>query len=138
MTGAGEAITVGQTLPALTVSMTAQRIISGAVATRDWQPIHHDQALAQQSGLRGIILNAPSQAGWISKYITDWAGPSVRIQRLSFRMKDSICPGDTMQLSGEITACDVQPDGQRRMTASVHISVDDKLRTVAEVRFLLP
>lgn len=138
MTVACRGVAVGETLPVLTVPMTAQRIISGAVATRDWQPIHHDQALAQQSGLRGIILNAPSQAGWISKYITDWAGSSARIQRLSFRMKDSICPGDEMQLRGEITACELQPDGQRRVTASVHISADDKPRTVAEVVFLLP
>lgn len=138
MTAVSMDVTVGQALPVLTVPMTAQRIISGAVATRDWQPIHHDQALAQQSGLRGIILNAPSQAGWISKYITDWAGSSARIQRLSFRMKDSICPGDAMQLRGEITACELQPDGQRRVTASVHISADDKPRTVAEAVFLLP
>lgn len=83
---------IGDRLPELRVAMTAQKIISAAAATRDWQPIHHDHEAAIKAGLRGVILNSPSQAGWISKYITDWAGPGAIIKRMSFRMKDSICP----------------------------------------------
>lgn len=127
-------IHVGDTLPELRVVMTAQKIISGAVATRDWQPIHHDHDIAIQSGLRGIILNAPSQAGWISKYITDWAGPQAQIKRLSFRMKDSICPGDDMRINGNITG----KDDAGILTATVMLMVGDKTKTVAEVRFSVP
>jgi acyl dehydratase len=58
-------ISVGDKLPELRVMMTTQKIISAAAATRDWQPIHHDHDIAIKSGLRGIILNSPSQAGWI-------------------------------------------------------------------------
>lgn len=127
-------IHVGDTLPELRVVMTAQKIISAAAATRDWQPIHHDHAIAIQSGLRGIILNAPSQAGWISKYITDWAGPQAQLKRLSFKMKDSICPGDDMCIHGDITEC--QPDGHIAVTVTV--SVDGKTKTVAQVIVSLP
>jgi acyl dehydratase len=124
-------ISVGDILPELQVAMTAQKIISAAAATRDWQPIHHDHAVATASGLRGIILNAPSQTGWISKYITDWAGPCAQIKRLSFKMKDSICPGDALCLNGEI----ISQDNNGLVVAAVTLSVGDKIKTVAEVRF---
>ena len=127
-------IQIGDTLPELCVVMNAQKIISGAAATRDWQPIHHDHDLAIKSGLRGIIVNAPTQAGWISKYITDWAGARAQIKRLSFRMKDSICPGDDMTLRGEITG--KEEHGQT--TATVTVTVDGKTKTVAQVVFSLP
>ena len=120
----------GDKLPELHVNMTAQKIISAAAATRDWQPIHHDHEAALKAGLRGIILNSPSQAGWISKYITDWTGPGARIQRMAFKMKDSICPGDEMIITGEITG----KDGNT-VSASVTLCVGEKLKTAAEVRF---
>jgi acyl dehydratase len=124
---------VGDTLPELRVMMTTQKIISAAAATRDWQPIHHDQDIAIKSGLRGIILNSPSQAGWISRYITDWAGSHATIKRMAFKMKDSICAGDDMLVRGEITAID-----NGIITATVSITAGDKLKTTAEVRFSLP
>jgi acyl dehydratase len=123
----------GDRLPELRVAMTAQKIISAAAATRDWQPIHHDHEAAIKAGLRGVILNSPSQAGWISKYITDWAGLGAIIKRMSFRMKDSICPGDEMALTGEVSAVD-----GKLVTVAVTISVGEKQKTTAEVRFELP
>lgn len=126
-------INIGDKLPELCVTMTAQKIISAAAATRDWQPIHHDHEAAIKAGLRGVILNSPSQAGWISKYITDWAGSGATIKRMAFRMKDSICPGDDMTMTGEITATD-----GNTVTAAVTISVGERQKTTAEVRFELP
>lgn len=123
---------VGDKIPTLHTTMTAQKIISAAAATRDWQPIHHDHEIAIKSGLRGIILNAPSQAGWISKYITDWAGSHAQIKRMAFKMKDSICPGDALAITGEISG----KDGSL-ITASVTLTVDEKLKTSAEVSFLV-
>lgn len=125
-------INIGDKLPALQVKMTAQKIISAAAATRDWQPIHHDHAIAIKSGLRGIILNTPSQAGWISKYITDWTGPQAQIKRLAFKMKDSICPNDEMTISGEVTG-----KNDTEITATVTLSVSENLKTHAEIRFIL-
>lgn len=130
-------INVGDVLPPLQVSMTAQKIISAAAATRDWQPIHHDHETAVKSGLRGIILNAPSQTGWISKYITDWAGSQAQIKRLSFKMKDSICPGDLLTISGEIVGKEVANNGVTRITAKVTLAVGEIIKTIAEVRFEL-
>ena len=132
------AINISEKIPELRVKMTAQHIISAAAATRDWQPIHHDHEVATKSGLRGIILNAPSQAGWISKYITDWAGPHAQIKRLAFKMKDSICPGDEMMINGEITGKEDNTDNSYTITANITVSVAEKIKTNAEVCFNIP
>lgn len=120
----------GTKLPSLTVAMTAQKIISAAAATRDWQPIHHDYEIAQKSGLRGIILNAPSQCGWISKFITD-AYPEAQIKRLAFKMKDSICPGDELTIEGEIAEV-----VDNAATVKVTLRVGEKIKTTAEVKVI--
>lgn len=126
-------VQVGDIIPEQRTTLSAQKIISAAAATRDWQPIHHDHAAATKAGLRGIILNSPSQAGWISKFITDWAGATADIRKMSFRMKDSFCPGDDMVLRGEITAKDEQG-----ITAVITLGSDDAVKTTATVRFTLP
>jgi acyl dehydratase len=135
-------IGVGDVLPVLSIPITAQKIISAAAATRDWQPIHHDHELAIKSGLRGIILNAPSQTGWISKYITDWAGSQAQIKKLSFKMKDSVCPGDVMSLNGTVMAVDRHDSDDCSatvaVTVSVEISAGEKLKTSVTVQFTLP
>ena len=128
-------IKVGDHLPPLKVAMTAQKIISAAAATRDWQPIHHDHEIAIKSGLRGIILNAPSQAGWISKYITDWAGSKAQIKRLAFKMKDSLCPGDEMVINGEVTDRQVIAGPAYQITVNVTISAGEKIKTIADIQF---
>jgi acyl dehydratase len=128
-------IKVGDKLPALRVTMTAQKIISAAAATRDWQPIHHDHEIAIKSGLRGIILNAPSQAGWISKYITDWAGSKAQIKRLAFKMKDSLCPGDEMVINGEVIDRKEIADSAYQITVNVTISAGEKIKTIADIQF---
>ena len=127
------AVQIGDTLPELHIALSAQKIISAAAATRDWQPIHHDHEAATKAGLRGIILNSPSQAGWITKYITDWAGAAADIKKMSFRMKDSFCPGDAMILRGEITAKEAQ-----LITASISFSSGAAVKTNATVSFTLP
>ena len=127
------AVQIGDTLPELHIALSAQKIISAAAATRDWQPIHHDHEAATKAGLRGIILNSPSQAGWITKYITDWAGAAADIRSMSFRMKDSFCPGDEMILRGEITAKD-----QQRIWGFITLSSDAAVKTSATVQFDLP
>ena len=82
--------------------MTATTVVLGALATRDWRPMHHDKDFAvDRNGTRDIFLNTPNQAAWFERYITDWTGPLGRMGRVTFRMRDSVFPGDTMVLDGD-------------------------------------
>ena len=126
-------------LPPLRVSVTAQTIIMGAAASRDWQPQHHDAAWAvQRSNLPGIIMNNYTQAGWVSRYITDWSGPQGRIGRLSLQIKIPICPGDELVFSAAVQSVEeAQPD-IRWLAIAVELAVADRVVTTASVRLALP
>lgn len=104
-------IEVGATLPARTVRFTARHIVLGAMASRDWQPQHHDHDYARAANLPGIILNTPAQTQWFIGYVTAWAGPEARPARWRLAMKASISPGDEIELSGAVAAVRRAPCG---------------------------
>lgn len=96
-------VTVGQELPDLEHEVTATTIVLGAVASRDYRPMHHDRSFAiDHNGVRDIFMNTPTQAGWFARYISDWTG-GARLGEMKFRMVDPIFPGDRMRLVGSVT-----------------------------------
>lgn len=97
-------VTVGQELPELAVEVTPTMVVLGALASRDWRPMHHDFRFAtERNGVRDIFLNTPNQAAWIERYITDWTGSRGRLGQMTFRMRDSVFPGDLMTFTGRVT-----------------------------------
>ena len=131
-------IAVGDKLPTLKVPVTPTTIVMGASASRDYQPQHHDHERCLQVGLRGIIMNTPNQAGWMSRYITDWAGPMARLGRMKFRMRASICPGDLMVISGEVMRITQDRVGCSWVDVNVTSTVNDALCTATTVTVALP
>src|SRR5438477_320338 len=102
----------GEKIPALRHDVSATTIVLGALASRDWRPMHHDHDFAvNRNGTRDIFLNTPNQAAWFERYLTDWTGPRGRLGRMRFRMKGSVFPGDTMVFLGTVTAVDVDHTG---------------------------
>lgn len=98
----------GAALPPLHVRLTAGHVIGGAVASRDWQPQHHDRDRARAMDLPDIILNTPSQLGWFCRFATAWSGPEGRVGRTALQMRRQLCPGDEIALEGRVDA--VRPD----------------------------
>jgi acyl dehydratase len=96
-------IAVGDALPALAVPITATVIVAGAIASRDYQDVHHDAALARQRGSKDIFMNILTTNGWVGRYVTDWAGPEALLRCVDIRLGAPNYPGDTMQLSGTVT-----------------------------------
>jgi len=128
-----------QALPPLTVEVTTTLVVLGALASRDWRPMHHDRDFAvQRNGVRDVFMNTPNQAAWFERYITDWTGPTGRIGRMKFRMKDSIFPGDSMVLSGRVVArtLDAQQCGWLDLRLCIHAGA--RLATECEARVALP
>ena len=92
----------------------ATTVVLGALATRDWRPMHHDKDFAvERNGTQDIFLNTPNQAAWFERYLTDWTGPHGRLARVTFRMKGSVFPGDTMSLPGVVESTEVDDVGLR-------------------------
>ena len=95
---------VGAALPPRSVRFTARHIILGAMASRDWQPQHHDHEHARAANLPGIILNTPAQTQWFIGYATSRVGPEARPARWRLNMKAPISPGDAVDFDGVIAA----------------------------------
>ncbi|HWE55908.1 MAG TPA: MaoC family dehydratase [Acidimicrobiales bacterium] len=97
---------VGDRLPELTIPITPTLIVAGAIASRDYQDVHHDRDLAHERGSPDIFMNILTTNGLVGRYVTDWAGPDALLRRVSIRLGAPNYPGDTMVLSGQVAAVD--------------------------------
>ena len=97
-------VRAGDELPVLAHRVTATTVVLGALASRDWRPMHHDRDFAiNRNGVRDIFINTPNNAAWFERFVTDWTGPRGRLGRMKFRMIEPVFPGDEMVLSGCVT-----------------------------------
>jgi len=129
----------GMELEPLSYDVDSTTVVLGALATRDWRPQHHDYHFAtERNGVQDIFINAPNQAAWFERYITDWTGPRGRLARMRFRMKGSVFPGDTMVFTGVVTGVEVDDTGCAFADLDVSLRVGDELKTSCVARVALP
>ena len=132
-------VSVGQELPPLAVDVSATTIILGALASRDWRPMHHDRDFAQQrNGVRDIFMNTPNQAAWFERYLTDWTGPKGRLARVRFGMQDSVFVGDRMELRGVVEKLGRDERGCGFVEVKVTLRAGDRTATTGHARIALP
>ena len=103
---------VGDALPELVLEMTATRIVAGALATRDFMPVHHDRDYAQAQGAADIFMNILSTNGYCGRYLSDWGGPDSLVRSLSIRLGVPVHPGSTLRFTGTVTAVEPGDDEQ--------------------------
>jgi hypothetical protein len=97
---------VGEELPPLEISATPTFVVSTAIATRDFQDVHHDRDAAQARGSADIFMNILTDTGLVQRYVTDWAGPQARVKNIAIRLGVPAYAYDTLQFSGSVTAMD--------------------------------
>jgi hypothetical protein len=109
-----EEVAVGDALPELALPLTRTLIVSTAIASRDYQDVHHDAVLAIERGSKDIFMNILSTNGIVGRYVTDWSGPGGLLTDVKIRLGAPNYPDDTMTLTGSVTAKDdtVGPDGR--------------------------
>ena len=96
-------VNVGDKLPTLEIPLTRTRIVSTAIASRDYQDVHHDPGLAQDRGSKDIFMTILTTNGFVGRFITDWAGPDAQLRSVKIRLGAPNYPGDTMVLTGSVT-----------------------------------
>ena len=92
----------GDELPALDVPITTTAIVAGAIASRDYQDVHHDAELAKQRGSKDVFMNILTTNGYVGRYVTDWAGPDAILKKVAIRLGAPNYPGDTMLMTGTV------------------------------------
>ncbi|MER5716667.1 MaoC/PaaZ C-terminal domain-containing protein [Streptomyces sp. NPDC002132] len=96
----------GDELEPLEVPVTRTLIVAGAVASRDFQDVHHDPEAARAKGSPDVFMNILTTNGLVGRFITDHFGPTAVLRRVAIRLGAPNYPGDTMVLRGTVEEVD--------------------------------
>jgi acyl dehydratase len=97
-------VAIGDELPALPIPITTSLVVGGALASRDFTPVHHDRTAAQAAGLQDVFMNILTTNGLVGRYVSDWAGPNAILRNVSIKLGTPNLPGDIMTFTGKITS----------------------------------
>lgn len=98
-----DGITVGDEVTPMDVPVTTTLIVAGAIASRDYMPVHHDRDFANSQGSQDIFLNILTTNGLCVKFLHDWAGPEAMVKKLSVRLGVPAYPNDPLRFTGTVT-----------------------------------
>ena len=96
-------IAVGDKLPHFELPVTSTVIVAGAIASRDFMPAHHDAEFAKAQGAPNLFMNILTTNGYVSRFVTDWAGPDAMIRRIAIRLGAPAIPGQPLRFDGHVT-----------------------------------
>lgn len=99
-----DAVSVGEELPTLDIPISVRQIVSCAIATRDYQNVHHDLEATRALGSPNIFMNILTTGGLVERYLGEWAGPEAMFRKVAIRLGAPNYPGDTMTMSAKVTA----------------------------------
>ncbi len=97
-------VEAGEPLGELVLPVTRTLIVAGAIASRDYQDVHHDHELAVERGSQDIFMNILTTNGLVGRYVTDWTGPPGILRDVSIRLGVPNHPGDTLTFTGTVAA----------------------------------
>jgi hypothetical protein len=95
---------IGDVLPELRLEVTTTFVVSTAIATRDFQDVHHDRDAAVARGSKDIFLNILTTTGLVQRCVTDWAGPRALVRGVKVRLGVPCYAGDTLVLGGRVVS----------------------------------
>ena len=107
-TAARTGIAAGTQLPELRIPISATLIVTGAIATRDFQKVHHDKDVAVAAGTPNVFMNILTTNALVNRYVGEWAGPAARVGRINIRLGATNFPGDEMVFTGTVDSVDGQ------------------------------
>jgi len=105
-------IDVGDEVSPLEIAVTTTMIVAGAIASRDFMPVHHDRDYANKQGSPNLFMNILTSNGYCVKFLTDWAGPEAMITKLAIRLGVPSFPDDPLRFTGSVTGKNSGADGE--------------------------
>ena len=106
-------IDVGDEVTPLEIPLTTTMIVAGAIASRDFMPVHHDRDYANKQGSPNLFMNILTSNGYCVRFLTDWAGPEAMITKLAIRLGVPSFPDDPLRFTGSVTGKTEGPAGVR-------------------------
>ena len=112
----------GEELPAFDLKVTSTVIVAGAIASRDFMPVHHDADFARAQGASDLFMNIFTTNGYVGRFVTDWAGPQARLGKIAIRLGGPAVPGQVMRFTGRVTGDSAVPGGRLKTVALAAIN----------------
>ncbi|MCL2543172.1 MAG: MaoC family dehydratase [Nocardioidaceae bacterium] len=128
-------IEAGQTIPEWSLPLTPTTIVSTAIATRDWQDVHHDRDVAQAAGSKDIFMNILTSNGLVERYVADWLGHDCELQGIAIRLGAPAYPYDTLTFSGSVRSVE---DGVATLDVVGRVSLGDHVTGTVRVEVVEP
>jgi hypothetical protein len=97
-------VSVGDKLQSTDIDISTGLVVCGALATRDFEPVHNSKAEAQAVGLPDVFMNILTSQGLMTRFATDWSGPEAKVNSIDLKLGAPNIPGMVMAMTGEITA----------------------------------
>lgn len=127
----------GEKLPDFDLNVTATVVVAGAIASCDFMPVHHDAEYAKSQGAPDIFMNILTTNGYVSRFVTDWAGPEAMLRKIDIRLGAPAVPGKVLHFTGQV-ASDRVEDGERRLAVAVRAANDLGDHATGTVELTLP
>jgi uncharacterized OB-fold protein len=118
-------------LPVWELPITPTLVVSTALATRDFQDVHHDRDRSIGHGSKDIFINILSNTGLVQRYVTDWAGPQTQVLSCALRLGAPAHPYDTLRFTGYIVS---EEDGVTTIDVTATVSIGVHANARLEVR----
>ena len=110
-------------MPPFDLQVTPTVVVAGAIASRDFMPVHHDRDYAQAQGAPDIFMNILTTNGYVSRYVTDWAGPESMVRNIAIRLGAPAIPSQALRFTGQVVSTR-RADDQRIVEVAVRAAND--------------
>lgn len=130
-------IEAGAALPVFDLNVTSTLIVAGAIASRDFMPVHHDADYARARGSPHLFMNILTTNGYLSRYVTDWAGPEAMVKSIKVRLGAPAIPEKVLRFTGEVLSVSEAGD-ERLVEVSVRAANDLGNHATGTVLLSLP
>jgi hypothetical protein len=124
-------LTPGTRLPAWELPLTPTVIVSTAIATRDFQDVHHDRDVAQAAGSKDIFMNILTSTALVERYVTEWAGWHRDLLGIAIRLGAPAHPYDTLRFTGVV---DTVEDGVATLAVTGAVSLGEHVTGTVRLR----
>jgi len=130
-------INVGDEIKPMNIALTHTIVASTAIASRDFMPVHHDKDYALKQFAPDIFLNILSSNGYVSKFLTDWAGPEAWIKKISIKLGVPAVPHQVLKFTGAVLS-KKEENGECLIEVSVQAANDSGNHATGVATITLP
>jgi acyl dehydratase len=130
-------VPTGAALPAFDLPVTTTRIVAGALASRDFMPVHHDRDYARKQGAPDVFMNILTTNGYVARYVTDWAGSEAMLRSIKIRLGGPSTPGTTLRFSGHVST-ESKTESERVLEVSLRAVNELGMHASGSVELTLP